>query len=493
MRETFGSVRKAFTFGLEPEPGLNNADYLVQCHNARATETGLRPHELVINTAGALPEPASWPYPRLWYFGNTAPYLFYRDAVYRGGGVLDLPVSQPSGPWHVAELGYTWMAANGASLVYHVPGEGTGELTGVFVQSVAAAGNTYVIGGLDGTRFSDAGVQRVLAAWRANAPEVTDSLTYPDASWLMWWSTGGGASDEPFAAELAFLGRSDFARYERVLLDYAGMGRIGFVPTRMGAVRAVLPLGNGNAAVYCAYGVGVLDSVFGDDGVTRFRWRPVLNIGIGGRGHVAGNHSVHYLVDTTGRAWALSGSDAKPLGYRAYLEPMAANEAEAPMVASYDAQEAEAYFAAHPAGCYVLRNGIALSFRDDCPTGLSRSASGQLRGFFFGDYSRAFEVAGGRFDCNQPAMKSVQVVQASARDVSQLKLALDFRYGAETAWRTSPWLNASPEGSAYPMTTATDFRMKVKGVMGTDGRIDYAYYRYKFGDRRDTRGLYGQE
>jgi hypothetical protein len=357
---------------------------------------------------------------------------------------------------------------------------------------VAAVGNTYVLGGLDGTRFLNPGVQRVFAAWRANAPDVTDNLTFPDASWLMWWSVGGGASDEPFAAELAFMGRGDFSRYERVLMDYATSGRIGFVPTRMGSVRAILPLGNGNAAVYCAYGVGILDSVFGDDGVSRFRWRPVLGIGIGGRSHVAGNLSVHYLVDTTGRAWALSGDGAKPLGYGAYLGPMAANETNVPMVASYDPQEAEAYFAAYPTGCYVLRNGLALSSRDDCPTGLSRNAAGVLQGYAFGTYSRAFEAVSGRFDCNQPGMKSLHVLQASAQDVSQLQLALDYRYGNETAWRAYPWLNTSPEGSAYPTTTAVDFRAKLKGEMGTDGRIDYAYYRYQFADRRDTRGLYGQ-
>lgn len=483
MREAFGSLRKAFLAGLEPEPDLMGADYLSTCHNARATEIGLRPHA-PITSLGAV---ASWPFPQaVWT--DAQRFDFYRKSIISNG--YSEATDTEGGPWHVAVQDDMWVAANGLQLAWSMPHTAFGQSTDVRAASVCFANGALVIGGFD--RAVDATLQRLLTAWRAHAPFVTHNSMVPDNSWVFWGMPYGGAGDQPYMAELALCGGSDVAPFEAVLLEALASGRIGMFPTGLGAIRCVKPLGN-NAVVYGEDGIGILDSVYGDDGVTRFRWKHLIDVGIGGRGHVCGTDAVHYFLDTTARIWRLTGEGPMELGYAAYIEPLLANESTVPIIASFDTKENEAYFAA-PTRCFVLRalpKGHTLSSRDDAPTSLTRR-SGVLTGYVKGTYSSAFEIVSGVIDYNQRGMKSLECIEVAARDCTAMFAGIQMRYQNESVWRDQPWVPLNQGGACRVMGTAVEFRVKIKGVMGTNGRLDYAYHRWKFTDQRNVRGIYGQ-
>jgi hypothetical protein len=491
MRESFGSIRAGFVKGLEPEPCMNDGDYLYRCHNARPTEVGLRPVGTVTYPLTGAPASASWPFPQLYMTQTGRKLLFYRTAIYDDQTLLlnNIPAG---GIWHVAEYQGFWIAVNGAAIVVYRPWESVPAATlvpNIAATTVCAAGNSIVIGGLSGSALATLPVQRLFSNWKALTGQVTHGAVSLDDSWVMYWSIGGASSDQPFAAELSSLGLGTFTQFEGILADLVSAGRIGFARCGVGAVRAARPLGS-NAVVYGANEVNLLDSVYGDDGVTRFRANRILDIGIGGRGHATGDVGVHWFVDTLGRLWAVGGDGPTRLGYEHYFAPLTASDSTVPLVAAYDPQEQEAWLS-YGEGAYVLRKGQALYSRDGSASALTRR-DGVLYGYAFGQSSGAFSVHSSQHDYNQRGMKTLQTVEASVQDVTGLQVAVQFRYGNETAFRTSTYIPANEDGAAYPLITAVDFRVLLQGTFGTNGRIDYCYHKWKFTGKRNVRGLYGQ-
>ena len=131
------------------------------------------------------------------------------------------------------------------------------------------------------------------------------------------------------------------------------------------------------------------------------------------------------------------------------------------------------------------------STRDDCPTALER-VNGVLMGYCFNAYSRAFQAVSGAIDYNQRGNKSVQNVEVAYRDATGMQAGIQLRYETGGDWLDLPWIPLNRDSSAYPMGTATEFRIKIKGVMGANGRCQYAYHRWKLTGQRNIRGIYGQ-
>lgn len=504
MREAFGSIREHFVNGLCPDERATNAPYLYKCHDIKASETGLRTHE-TITSPGTPPEAGAWGAAQ-YIPGQLKDKWFFQSAIYEAdsGTLLDevdawlgsaLPIT-PGGLWHYAEENGVWFAANGANLVCYMPWvTGARVFASLACNTVCVAGHSVVLGGLSGARLSSNPIQRAWTAWKKFAGVATTDSLALDSSWVMWWSIGGGLADRPWLPEIAMLSAfdADYEEFEPQVHALIEAGRLGFAYCGKGAVKQVLPLGS-NAVVYGENSVGVLDSVYGDDGVVRFRYKKLLDIGVKGRTNACGDDKAHYFVDSSGELWALSGEGPVRMGYRQYLSPVLADAAE--FVASFDPYEREAYFASgQNVPCYVLRQGKALSSRTHRPTGLFRRG-GTLYGVTFRCAEETspnrFDVISMGFDMNQRELKTLDVIQASARNASELKASIQFRYQGETSWRNTQEVVPDRDNATYPHVAGQEFRVRFTGLVSSGVEIDYGYYRWKLSGRRTLRGIYAQ-
>jgi hypothetical protein len=498
MKQNFTSIREHLERGLAPMAQIvPGTPVLEVCHGLQASESRLR--TFTAETHQDLGT-ASWPFPQL--FGSVA-RLFAGGSTTLGtvnpatwavtaltpGDATDLAGTvsiQAGGVWHLADFGDCWLATNGASLVMAIPHLGAGVWAGnsPVPKTLCNGYGTLVMGGMAapaGTTWA-----RMWDHWKAHRRlTVTTEDTVFGPEWVFFSQRDGGATDLPFAAELALLGypagmfeslESMFA--DRVAAEEAGFARL----TGAGEILALHPLGN-DVAVYGAHKVGMLRSVLGQDGVARWNLTPVADVGVAGRGAVAAGPGQHLFVGSDGAVWALTAEGVQRAGYEAL-------GLGSTVSAFYDPRDAAFHFGT-AAARYVWRNG-AMSRAPRTTSGMVTRNEAGFAALMEADPG-TFELLTAPLDMNQGiAEKTVQTVEVAGTDISAVRVSVLYRAGPGDLWRETAEHPTGPALVAYPVATGREFKLRVKGTRGSNGRIDYCYIRYQLPDFRHIRGTYAQ-
>lgn len=344
MREQSTTLTDLFNVGLRPDKrNALNAQAFTVLTGLKPTPYGLANIPLVSTPLGAV---GSWPFPQILK-GKKLTLLADEDAIsvvdedgwttsalsFRNPADTDAATVVAGGSWHFIDFFDTWMLLNGSCVAYHTNKQlALGQADKWFVQSTislntgCAFRGRALFGGLNALNYFSADV---LAFWESWNDNVSTNLTVNldmDTNFVTWTRVGGGDLLWPLHLDEMLQGYTNVSDYNTttkpMLLEQMLGVNSGFMPIpSKGRIHRLLPLESG-VVVYSANGVGFLYPANVDDR-PMFGYRHLLNIGIQGRGAVAGDDYEHVFMDYDGWLWKIT-NEVKPtrIGYKEFFQPM---------------------------------------------------------------------------------------------------------------------------------------------------------------------------
>jgi len=404
-----------------------------------------------------------------------------------------------SGPWQIADFQHVLFLANGTCLVAHL--HLYGRWTWYVLRSEAAAypiipqaicnfGNRLLLGGIPANTsyFSDDDWLDIWTAWIEHSPQ--DIMTYQDLvmgpNMLMYSDLGGGDFYDPFVPEMAMLGlpgQTEVDTLKYLYIDRIKAGAIGFIPMPwQGSTRAIRPLGNG-FVVYGDNGVtGVVPQQ--EDGLAIYRTVELADVGIASRGAAGGDHRIHAFMDNVGTAWTIPADlNLTRRGYSEFL----AGLTDAKVVVAFDPDQWDFHISDGSGGGTITKTGFGKSTR--FPTELSYTAAGLLAVYApAAAVDNDFEIITDTFDLGLRSIKTIKSIEIAATDVTSLKVSVEFKFNKTTTFFRTADVVVTDEGSAFPIASGTDFRVRVTGTWGSNGKIDYIRVHWTQTDKRAAGG-----
>lgn len=512
MQEFNALVDKALQNGYAPDhrTGINSPFF--------ETMVGLKasPFQAVAlpapSTPFTLPVAASSPFPHA-FFGESASLLVYGDSVYSinrstwavteetlyDPNDVDTAVTLDVGTgedaiWHFADFGNVWILANAGNLVFrcgHLKRFGNDPVWRTYagqdarVTTVCRLGDILILGGLQSSTYFDSSTWADFwTAWfktHGTDPSVNES-TVIGKNFLMYSLQGGGGFDWPFALELALLGYVDddtLEIWKSRILQLIHSGVIGFIQVpEYESVKMVKPLGD-RCVVYSVNGIGVVSFAPG----ARPEYRKVMDIGVYGRGTVAGDDKIHVFADSSGALWRITpNSGPEFIGYRQLFSDLADDA-----IMSYDPVEGD-FFITDATHCYVLsRSGLSESLSrvwsvTNLPSGLVGIVDAE-------DDDGTFDLVTGPVDMGRSWLKKIQNIEVGADDVTELKVSVLFQYTGETGWRETEAVSLDASRVGYVPVSADRFKVRVTGTAGANAQLRYISIRWQESNRQHVRGL----
>ncbi len=417
---------------------------LVLAENLRPSPGGLRPGYQATEPLGG----AAWPYPQLFATRGMGVLLATETAWYSydGGAPVPLVSGLAAGhPWALADFHAYLLATNGSCRVARDPG----------------TGNWAVDSNPD---IPDCGALGVFNG-QAVAGDLTPAWHGAGPNWVAWSRIGEGS----FTPDLK--------------------NTAGFMPMAwQGRVLAVKQLGQ-HVMVYGDNGVSCLVPV--SSPAATFGLREMPFAGVAGRLAVAGDHAVHYFVDSEGELWRLTdNSDVGRLGYREFIKPlMAAGE----VVLAYNRQAGEVIISGQDRHYVYSSRAKSLAGPVHCPVSGAAHLHGEL--MLVGPATQAPEkamVVTDVLDMGKRSIKHLEWVEVVGANLHELEVAVDYRHSGQAGeWTRSAWMPAGPEGIARVGVTGTEFRLCARCDLAEGLLVSGFNVRWKAVDKRFTRGPEG--
>lgn len=437
---------------------------LQDCYNFRATERGLEAPRSITAPSTGDTESVTWPLPQVFRLRQLT-LMFSTTKVYTvdegGDSKTEIASVNNNGVWHVADMFGAWVATNGSRLVHTTTpaSDTTGTSlvvrveTSPTVQSCCYSRGRVVFGG-----FQE---DTTIGLWESLGP-----------NFVAWSSIGGGDVYYPWAGA-----DSDLMDTLKEKLTFGQMP----MPSQ-GTVLSVKPLGK-NVVVYSEDSVNLL--VLSGDPIATYGLGELADVGVLGRGAVAGDDKVHFMISKDKNLWRIDQNyNVQKLRFSNILSNMTAST----VCGAFDASERETYFSNGTDGIVITRTGV--SRIANMPTNLYVDASGVLKGLV--DVSA--ETAGIAYavvsdlELKSRAGKTLHTVESSMEDMTDAEATAYTRYKGGS-FGTGPTKVFNPEGVAFPRATGHELRIKVKGTVSGTQKVDYIRATYQTPDKRFRRGL----
>jgi hypothetical protein len=511
MQEYGRETATIFTNGLAPDKRLpRDSPFLTYSKNLKPSAYGLVSPEAISDPTNSTF--TEWPFPQLFRGGRS--YLKLDKTGLSAGTSAafaslstitaynsETPASTKSvtagQSWHTAFFHDAWLATNGATLVFKLPGNDSSKTlatTAITVKTLCRYRNRLVFGGVDlstwgsGTRF-----QKVVNLWKdtLRSHEYSTSAMTPDTTFVFWSRYGGDFCDypfKPFMAMMGVFGNSVFDDMWPLIERGIKTREMGFWPVQVpGAIQHVRELGD-DIVAFGSNGMVRL-SPTEEGGFMEVQDRPY---GIFGRSACAGWTRECVFIGSGGDLykWPL-GSGIQKIGFRDIFRTFTA----ASTVISHDPYEDD-YYITDGTSCYILNawNKLGGPF-DVKPTMLTREGT-SLYGMTTGS---ATEV---EFHCKEMSWgnrdsKSIPELQMEYENVTGVQGRIDWRESSLTSTYTaSGWTPFNKEGVCFPQVSFVDGKIKVKAtISGTpaDVRFGGGEIRFQQEGKRFVRGISGSE
>ncbi len=497
MREFTTPLLKQFSLRSDenrPSPGG-----LVECVNARSGDgyiegyyPNIRPFTTIYSGASPANIVVDWPFPQL-FLTDRGVILGNRSGLYT--------LSYAAGKWSITTLVQRVAAAdvNWPYTLANVPGFpviASGDLLFYYDYNGGSprdiGWNIDDSGGVSGDKWNSAWRQPIAACYNHGQVFLAGATSYegtPSHSRLVRWSQIGSFD---------FMGHTASA-----VLNTAGF----WYPetSDKDIVMAAKPLGKATI-IYTQFGVFSL--IPASAPAPAFQIRRIYEGGINNPLAVGCSLSEHVFVDRLGTLCMIGGDlEVKQLGYSEFLAPM--NEdtivsSGTNLVSVTHNPLEDEYYIGNATGGYILNKvgfvGCAktvsgmLSYEESnsLVAAAFGTAPGGALGFSLDSGNKYLQLVTEPTDLGIPAIKTIQMVSVpcSIPEGSQVEVAIDWRMDKYSQFRRSRWVRANPEGAAYPVVSATDFRVCVRVSPYDGARIYGINVAWKSTDRRNIRGTY---
>ena len=506
MREASFFIEQPFSRGLRPENNfLNREGFLEMCLNMVPDEAGMKGYEGPIDPfqggqALAFPLPQVFVGRDITLLAGTTSVEEVNTSVspWTKTTLTTLDIGdrksnyaiQEGGVWHFADLGKAWYLTNGKTVVFRTGLDSmVGEATQTWAQDAVKVntltehrGRVY-IGGMDEdnvwSRFPVS-----ISNLTSNLGDIPFTLgdEGPGGNWVFWGSIGGG----DFPLWLFWPdGYSTLQPDKDDLLRRIKRNQFGWMPMRWpGTVQVLKPLGD-SVIVYGDNGITALVPQGGAVGR-----REIARFGVLGRGAVGGDEEGHIFIDQDGVLWALGANlNLSRLGYEEWLSPFSSSSTVISLKpAPEDLRE---YYLSGPEENYVL-NSNGLAQHPDQITSIP-----YLDGTFYAVHTSAastdIRLQTSAFDVRRQAFKTIHDLQVLYSDITNLRVAVLYRYNHTEAFRTWGPVKVNPQGVVTCMVTALEFKIRLLGTPGDNPQVTGIEVRWNLVDKRSVRGLYTEQ
>ena len=524
MRKRPVKYVEAFTRGLRSSPDPKNQDRLARCYNAKPQVEGLRGW----NEIPQIVEQGSvdFPFPQV-FVGREQTLLVYEDTVNIfhpasgfQGRLLTYDADNPlvsmgiisGGSWHFVDLGKLFILSNGNCLVFrdntnfdynNLP---TVKTTSTVVLSAICEWRGRIFsGGFRPNLHWKAAWEDVLEGYRGNerVPDVLRNMSYDLKENFVLWSTVG-TSDLSFrwlvypSEGLQGIDSASVTDIEGVAIDtYSG----GKSPLQEAALRnefgmMQMPF-QGPPLAIVPHAQGVV--VYGTEGIVLLRHEASVStfgkvvlsreVGIAGRGAVAGNESTHCFIDSKG-CLCLLNSEAKitALGYEEFFGPLLSQE----IIVSLqdDIKEPEFYICTKDEGFCLTTTGLGQQYQKITSVG---TFGGSVAVVSLNDRNRGMQLEISDFDGNVQGLKQASVLRLKTNKSSGLLGSSVVSYNNDRMEVTTPARAFNPEGNLVLKDTGTSLRLAISSDDPTDILIERLDAEYATLDKTFTRGPNAEE
>ena len=503
MRESTLDITKYLRQGLRQESMIpTNRFGLEVAVNTVVSGIGLESHEPIIDPfGGALVD--IYPHPQI-FRGQNGTFLFGQTSVSTVTEGTDPWTVTPivtvgidgiakaitgNGVWHFADMGGTWFAFNGTSVVFQV---GQDDLQGLAKKTIVqnavdintgcAHQGRVLTGGFNSANFWNATWQGIFTTWRGDEPAGVNPVTSDiDSSYICWSSIG--SVEFPlwlFYPELYTYGLGPSAA-EAVRKTELSM--FGFMPMPFqGPIYAILPLG-ANVVVYGADGMAIL-APYSNEFSSGYGVAISKRVGTYGRNSVIGGEEFHMFLDTRGDAWRVSREGITRIGFSECL----ASQLTASLRMARDAVK-DRIFISGSTGYVLSPQGLTSTTQRVPSVDL---AEGALLGV--GDDSILEDadyiyITTNPFDMGDRSIKTFTGVTVGVNSTYDIDLSVSYRYKSGDAWREHRWVRANYEGYAYIRVSAVEFKVRIRIKGKTDVQITHASIKWQGADKRTSRGF----
>lgn len=492
---------EALTRGLRPESNSPiNSPFLVQCLNARPTPAGVEAPSTITQP---FTNAVAWPHPVMHrmigatrLFDDTA-ISDLNTTTWAKTALTTYDATAPATPlaiasgsqWQIADFGEFWMASNGVSAVAKAPWILANDLitSNAVIQPkcVTRFGNSLVLGDIEvdaipgGSRWSS-----FLAEVFKYAPEnetTTVNDTTLSSNHILYQRVSGDAY-APFSMLLAMIHFEGLAGYsggiddinEYILTEIRrrniGVARV----SHSGDILAMEELGS-NLVVYTTAGTSILNQDMVEV--------ETLDLRIGGRGCVVNLGDAHLIVDDSSVLWAFSSAEGlQKLDFQEFVSNLTLSN----ITMSHDSEENETYIS-DGSTTYVIGKGFFYETYK-MPTRVVRFGDNLYSALDSDGATSTMVLKTDEFDFNYFDLKRLEKVEIIHRNVVQLLVGIDYRYGSSDSFSTLAGVSGSPEGVHFPPGSGIGFRLNVTGDLSSNGVIQRIVARMKYASGRTTRG-----
>ena len=282
-------------------------------------------------------------------------------------------------------------------------------------------------------------------------------ISFEDARWVGWSKIG----EASFKADL--------------------VNDAGFMPMDWdGVVYVIKQLGK-NAVIYGNNGIAMLFPV--KEPAPTFGKQTISLVGVMCKSAVAGDEHEHFYIDVEGVLWRLSGESPERLGYEQYF-----SELNNPIL-TYDKIKRYIYISDQENGYLLTLAGLGGGYAGI--TGFFR-VNGQSKLVSPEPVETpVLNVMTDIIDLGYRGLKTIESVQYGISLDARAEAAIDFRYMADDAWRTTQWVRLSPEGVAFIRTAGLEFRFRLRMLEPGFCEVSYMNIQYKKTDYRYVRSSMG--
>ena len=491
--------------GLRPDNKDRDASsgFLVTCTNIRVVNNGLEQQEAIANTISGVTVTQSWPWPQILeeeeiilLFFSTTIWSLNRDtwvatqittydslipantkAIPSGGGV-----------WHLAAFGEHWIATKGNCHVFLFPGQSSKAYvvdsttdTTVF-QSCCNHDGRLIVGGISGTYLADSVFLSLFRVWRSSASKnikVSDEAAI-QGNWLLFGAKGGSDIDLPFwplMHILSYPSLTAVTKARELLYNLIEKGEVQFLQLPAnGTVQCLRPFQNG----FVAYTTDRV-IIMREEGNT-YVPQVISKIGIPSRGCVSGSSSKHLYVNKSLQLNQIDSGGHRNLRYADQLTGLTTSLIS--MV--WNEGEDETYISDGTSGYIYTDFGLSktITFTSaimESNIGVQNSPASP----------QAFDIKTGETNLGTNGLKYVNYVLVKTYNCTSMKLNLEYRMSPTASWIQTADIYGSGEGEFYVGVACNEFRIRLRGTVGTAGKIEELSARCQFQDRQIIRGPRG--
>ena len=493
-------IQIVFEKGLSPKASIRaeGTGHVSVLDNLQPSPQGYRAFP-ALSTPVVSPPTTNWPFPQLirmqsglWLFDATAIYIVSESSwalsavsTYRSEDPTLTRAITAGGKWHVTSWHDTWIATNGATLLYKFPHNPSGKVLCATSPTVASVNHFLgkaVLAGLSGSYFSGADWLALFALWQKYSERelIYEGQTF-GTNWLMFSDFLGGATDYPFTLFSILAGLKDGNTIAKVI----EMLRSGI---ELGAF-TLLPLSTSKPVLATTRTLGHMYAFTAQEGfrIEGDEGKPVignlLDFGLASRGAIHSTMTHTLLVDNKGQLRRLGVQSEDLLGY----ENIFGGLTLANLSISYRGDE-KAHYISDGLVTYVLQ-GDELSKLESVVTSIAPANAGPI-----GIASAApteFLVVTNVLDSKHRGRKHITWIELRADDVSDLRVALDYRFDYGADYITTPYVPGSPDGRFFLGVACVDYRVRIKGTLASGSKLERMLIRLQYGDDTTTRGPRG--